>query len=150
MTSSTLVMAPEDVYNVVEIGLFYHVRPNKTLAQGKVHGLKIQKDRLTLALVVNTTCSDKSKHVIIYKFLHPTCFGRWFPTYYVWWLANQMAWMTSNVFKGWMMSLNVHFISQEGTFNYATHFFNHVGRGKSLGFSTLQLSNINISSFSSI
>jgi hypothetical protein len=125
LTSSALVMAPEDVYNVVEIGLLYHVRPNKTLAQGKVHGFMgpMQKDRLTLALVVNTTCSDKLKNVIIYKFLHPICSRRWFPTYYVWWLANQMAWMTSNVFKGLMMSLDVHFISQKGTFNYATHFF---------------------------
>ena len=98
--------------------------------------VQIQKDRLKLAFVVNTTCGDKLKHVFICKSLHPRCFGRWFPTYYVWWYANQMAWMTPNVFKGWMMSLNVRFISQKGTFYYATHF------SKSFGFSTLQLSNI--------
>ena len=142
-------MAPEDVYNMDETGLFYRAQPNKTLAQGKVCGRKIQKDHLTLALVVNMTYTDKLKPVIIYKSLRPRCFGRWLPTNYVWWFANQMAWMTSNVFESWMMSLNVHFKSQKWKVllimdNYATHSLKHVGRGESFGFSTLQLSNITI------
>ena len=58
--------------------------------------------------------------------------------------------MTSNVLKSWMMSLNVHFISQEQKVlcimdNYATHSLKHVGRGESFVYSTLQLSNIIIS-----
>ena len=39
--------------------------------QGKVRVYKIQKDCLTLALVVNTTCTNKLKPVIIYKSLCP-------------------------------------------------------------------------------
>ena len=86
-------MALEYVYNMDKIGLYYYAQPNKTLAQGKVRGCKILKDHLTLALVVNTTSTDKMKPMIIYKSLHPRCFGRWLPTQYVWWFANQTAWM---------------------------------------------------------
>jgi hypothetical protein len=84
-------MELEYVYNMDEIGLFYCAQPNKTLAQGKVHGCKMWKDCFTLALVVNTTSIDKMKPMIILKSLHPICSGRWLPTYYVWWFANQMA-----------------------------------------------------------
>lgn len=42
--------ASEDVYNMDEIGLFYQVQSNNTLAQGKVKKRKIKKDRVTLAL----------------------------------------------------------------------------------------------------
>ena len=59
-------------------GVLYRAQPNKTLVQVKVCGRKIWKDRLTLALVVNMTCTDKLKHVIIYKSLRPICFGRSF------------------------------------------------------------------------
>jgi hypothetical protein len=58
-------MAPVDVYDMDEIVLFYHAQPNKTLAQGKVRGFEIQKDLLTLAITVNTTCTDKLKLMII-------------------------------------------------------------------------------------
>ena len=50
-----------------------------------------------------------------------------------------MAWITSNVFEGWMMSLNVHFKSQKRKVilimdNYVSHSLEHVGRGESFGF----------------
>jgi hypothetical protein len=84
------------------------------------------------------TSTNKLKLVIIYKYLHPRCFERWLPTNYVWWFANQMAWMT-DVFESWMMSLNVHFKSQKRKVllilgNDATHYLEHVGRGESFGF----------------
>ena len=52
-------MLPKDVYNMDEIAIFYCTQPNKTPAQGKHCGCKIQKVRLTLALVVNTTGTYK-------------------------------------------------------------------------------------------
>ena len=45
-------MATENIYNMNETGLFCCVQPNKTLSARKVCGCKIQKDSLTLALVV--------------------------------------------------------------------------------------------------
>jgi hypothetical protein len=64
--------------------------------------------------------------------------------------ANQIVGMTSNVLASWMMSLNVDLNSQKHKVllimdNYATHSLKLVGRGESLGLSTLQLSNITIS-----
>ena len=111
--SSAWVMALDDVYNMDEIGSFYCAQPNKTLGQQKVRGCIIRKDRLTIALLINTISTKKLKLVIICKSLHPRCFGRCLPTNYVWWSANQMAWMTSNIFESWMMSLNLHFKLQK-------------------------------------
>ena len=112
--------------------LVHFIVPNhKTLVQGKVCGCEIQKDQLTLYLAINTTSTDKLRHVSIYKSLHPRCFGRWLPTNYVWWFGNQMAWMTSYVFESWMMSLNVHFKLWT---NSKIHSLEHVSRGESFGF----------------
>ena len=85
---------------------------NKTLVQGKVHGCKIQKDHLTLALAINMTSVDKLKLVIIYKSRRPRWFGRWLPTSYVWSFAKQIG-MDDIIFEIWMMSLKVHFTSQK-------------------------------------
>jgi hypothetical protein len=54
-----------------------------------------------------------------------------------------MAWMTLNVFKNWMMTLNEKFRSPNLKVllimdNFATHSFKDVGRGESFDFSTLQ------------
>jgi hypothetical protein len=67
--------------------------------QQKACGQKTQKDRHTISLVENMTSIDKLELVIIYKFLCPRCFGRWLPTNYPWWFANQMEWMTLDVFE---------------------------------------------------
>jgi hypothetical protein len=45
-------MAPKDVHHMDKTSLLYHAQPIKE-AQGKFCGRKIQKDRLTLILVVN-------------------------------------------------------------------------------------------------
>ena len=65
----------------------------------------------------------------------------------MWWFANQMALMTSNVFENWVMSLNVHFKYLKRKVllimnNYVTRSLTQVGKGESFGLSTLQLSNI--------
>jgi len=75
-----LVMTPEDVYNMDETSLFYCAQPSKE----KSMATKIQKHRLTLALVINTIGSDKLELMIIYKSLCPSCFGRWLPRDYIW------------------------------------------------------------------
>jgi hypothetical protein len=64
----------EDVYNMDEVGLYFRARPNKTLAQGKVKGQKLQRERVTLALVVNSTRTDKLKFIVIDMFKQPRCF----------------------------------------------------------------------------
>ena len=56
---------PKDVYNMNETKLYFRAHPNKTLAQRKVKGRKLQKDHVTLALVVNSTGVDKLKLLVI-------------------------------------------------------------------------------------
>ena len=49
------------------IGLFYYAQPNETLVASarKSSWVQIHKVHLTLAVVVNTTCTNKLKHVMI-------------------------------------------------------------------------------------
>ena len=68
---------PEDVYNMNKVGLYFRAHLNKTLAQRKAKGRKLQKERVTLALVVNSTGTNKLKLLVIYTFKQPRCFGRW-------------------------------------------------------------------------
>jgi hypothetical protein len=67
---------PKDVYNMDEIGLYFRAHPNRTLAQGKAKGWKLQKERVTLALVVNSTRTAKLKLLMMYTPKQPRCFGR--------------------------------------------------------------------------
>jgi hypothetical protein len=69
----------EDVYNTDETKLYFKVHPNKTLAQGKVKGQKLQKERVTL--VVISTGIDNLKLLIIYSSKQPQCFGRFMSTF---------------------------------------------------------------------
>ena len=47
-------------------------------------GQKLQKECVTLALVVNANGIDKLKLLVIYKPKQPQCFERWQPHKYVW------------------------------------------------------------------
>ena len=74
----------KDVYNMDETTFILScLTKQDTKTKEKFVGVRIKKDRLTLALVVNTIGSDKLKLVIDYTSLHPRCFGRWLPTDYV-------------------------------------------------------------------
>ena len=59
------------IYNMDEIGLYFRAHPNKTLAQGKVKGWKLQKEHVTLVLVVNSIGIDKLKLFVIYTSKQP-------------------------------------------------------------------------------
>ena len=43
-----------------------------------VRGAKKAKDRITVALTVNVTASERLKPVVIHKYTKPRCFGRTF------------------------------------------------------------------------
>jgi hypothetical protein len=55
----------EDVYNMDVTGLHSRAHPNKILAQRKVKGRKLQKERATFALAVNSTGTDKLKLLML-------------------------------------------------------------------------------------
>ena len=76
-----------------ETGLYFRAHPNKTLAQGKLKGRKLQKECATFALAVNSIGTDKLKLLMIYTSKQSQCFGRWQPHEYVQWHSNKTTWM---------------------------------------------------------
>jgi hypothetical protein len=60
---------PCDVYNADEMGLFFNMLPDKTLAyKGEsCHGGKHSKDTLTVLLCINSDGSDKQVPIVIGK-----------------------------------------------------------------------------------
>ncbi|XP_063215856.1 tigger transposable element-derived protein 6-like [Bacillus rossius redtenbacheri] len=99
--------SPRDIYNMDETGVFYNLLPDHTMAyRGEpCHGGKRSKERITVALCCNADGSDKMKPLVIGKFLKPRCFKGVtnFPCQYE---ANQNAWMTSKIFRDWLLRLD--------------------------------------------
>jgi hypothetical protein len=48
-----------------EMGMLYHTEPNKTLSMEVVQGAKINKECITLSLIINCIGMDKLKPIII-------------------------------------------------------------------------------------
>ena len=67
-----------DVYNMDETGLFYHLEPDVTLATGPVKGKKKNKEQITVTLCANTTRMDKQKPLLIARTARPRCFEKEF------------------------------------------------------------------------
>ena len=81
-------------------------KPPQTLAQGKVKSRKLQKEHVTLAIVVNSSGTDKLKLLVIYTSKQPQCFGKWQPHEYVRWHSNETTWMKGDIFVAWILQLN--------------------------------------------
>ena len=91
-----------------ETGLYFRAYHNKTLPEGKVKGRKLQKESVTLALVVNSTGTDKLKLLVIYTSKQPRCFGRWPPHEYIQWHSNKTTWMKGKYLKLEFCSSTIH------------------------------------------
>jgi len=88
---------PYNVYNADEMGLFFNVLPDRTLAckAESCHGRKHSKDRLTVLLCVNSDESDRQVPIVIGKSPKPRCFKnvKKLQTKYD---VNSKAWMTTD------------------------------------------------------
>jgi len=104
---------PRNVFNADETGLFFKCLPTHTLGfkNERCHGGKGSKERVTLLLAANMDGSEKLKPVMIGKSAKPRCFKgiKSFPMHY---RANIKAWMTSLLFKDWLLQLNREMASQ--------------------------------------
>ena len=107
MQEITSHYALSDIYNMDETGLFYRLKPGKTLADKPVSGTKNSKDRLTVGLCMNADGTDKLKPIIINKSKRPRSFGKIFnPQTICFYYHNNKAWMNMMVFKDWVIHLN--------------------------------------------
>lgn len=95
---------PKDIFNADETGLFSRLIPDKTLdfngADG--HGGNCIKDKLTVLVCANMTGTEKIPLVVIGKAKNPRCFKN-VKTQYD---ANKKAWITSELFSNWLLSLD--------------------------------------------
>ncbi|XP_008570816.1 PREDICTED: tigger transposable element-derived protein 4 [Galeopterus variegatus] len=104
----------KNVFNIKETGLLYRMLPTNTFAfKGETCSIgKLCKDRITLVVGTNMDGSEKLPLLIIGKNRNPHCFKgiKSLPVYYE---ANRMAWMTSDVFEQWMQKLDEKFQAQQ-------------------------------------
>lgn len=102
---------PHNVFNADETALFYKCLSDKTMTfkNGKCHGGKYSKDRVTILLATNMSETEKLKPLIIGKSKKPRCFAgcRSLPLHYA---ANKKAWMNIELFENcsspWLTKLD--------------------------------------------
>jgi hypothetical protein len=89
----------ERIYNFDETALFYSAAPRSTIipSNDKAQGQKLDKSRITTAIVVNADGSHRINPFFIGKSERPACFkGKSSGFRYYW---NDKAWMTSTIFN---------------------------------------------------
>ena len=96
-----------DIYNMDETALYYKLQPGHTIADRKVMGSKLSKERITIAFCVNADGSHKLKPIIINKAARPRSFGKLFnPNTISYYYSNNKAWMNMIIFKDWLFKFN--------------------------------------------
>ena len=97
-----------DLFNCDETALFFRAISNKSLAvKGEsCKGVVSTKERFTVLLCANAE-GGKEKPLVIWKSLKPRCFGRIDHSQLpVEWYASKSAWMTTEIFQGWLNRFN--------------------------------------------
>ncbi|CAK9828167.1 Tigger transposable element-derived protein 4 [Anthophora retusa] len=100
----------DDIYNVDETGLFYRATPDGSLCYDHVtlSDSKKAMDRVTILCCVNISGTNKKKLLVIGKSAMPRCFrGLSTNSLPVEYHANRNAWMTSDIFKQWLIRWDV-------------------------------------------
>ena len=99
--------APEDIFNCDETGLFWKVKPNRTISNGPVAGTKQSKDRVTVLLTCNATGSEKMHPLFIHKYENPRALRginkNTLPVNYYW---NSKSWMQVSIWNEYLKNLD--------------------------------------------
>ncbi|NXX12392.1 TIGD4 protein, partial [Podargus strigoides] len=105
---------PKNVFCIQETGLLYQMLPHNTFAfKGENCSIgKLSEERITVVVGTNVDGSEKLPLLVIGKNKSPHCFKdvKSLPVDYE---ANNMAWMTSEVFEQWMHKLDDRFQAQQ-------------------------------------
>jgi len=103
----------KDIFNADETGLFYQMLPNKSFhfKNKECIGVKNGKNRLTVMVAANMDGSQKLPLFIIGHAKNPRCFKnvKSLPVEYT---ANKRAWMTKEIFEGWLKQLDRSFVAE--------------------------------------
>ncbi|NXT18680.1 TIGD4 protein, partial [Syrrhaptes paradoxus] len=105
---------PKNVFCIQETGLLYQMLPHNTFAfKGETFSVaKLSKERITIVVGTNMDGSEKLPLLVIGENKSQHCFKdmKLLPVDYE---ANDMAWMTSEVFERWMHKLDDRFQAQQ-------------------------------------
>ena len=63
--------SPEDIFNCDETGLFWKMKPSRTISNEQVSGMKQSKDYVTVLLTCNATGTEKLAPLFIHKYENP-------------------------------------------------------------------------------
>jgi hypothetical protein len=92
--------APQDIFNMDKMALFYNAQPNTMLdIKGeRCHGGKAYKDRVTVLLCCNADGSEKLRPLVVGKFEKPRCM-KGVKHYLCDYKASKNAWVTGKIFR---------------------------------------------------
>lgn len=106
--------SPEDIFNCDETGLFWKMRPNRTISNGPVAGTKQSKDRVTVLLTCNATGSEKMRPLFIHKYENPRALRgiskNTLPVNYYW---NSKSWMQVSIWNEFLKKLDSRMRAQD-------------------------------------
>ena len=98
---------PENIFNCDETGLFWKMKPSRTISNGPVSGTKQSKDRVTVLLTCNSTGTEKLCPLFIHKYENPRPLKninkKTLPVDYYW---NQKSWMQVSIWNEYLKKLD--------------------------------------------
>jgi len=107
---------PENIFNCDETGLFWKMKPSRTISNGPVSGTKQSKDRVTVLLTCNSSGTEKLPPLFIHKYENPRALKninkKTLPVDYYW---NKKSWMQVSIWNEYLKKLNSRMRAQNRT-----------------------------------
>lgn len=98
---------PEDIFNCDETGLYWKMKPCRTISNGPVSGTKQSKERVTVLLTCNAVGNEKLPPLFIHKYENPRVLKnvdkKTLPVDYYW---NKKSWMQVSIWNDYIKKLN--------------------------------------------
>ena len=98
---------PKDIFNCDETGLFWKMKPSRTISNGPVAGTKQSKDRVTVLFTCNSTGTEKLRPLFIHKYENPRALKNInknsLPVNYYW---NKKSWMQVSIWNDYLKKLD--------------------------------------------
>ncbi|GBC42405.2 tigger transposable element-derived protein 4-like [Rhizophagus irregularis DAOM 181602=DAOM 197198] len=105
--------APEDIFNCDETGLFWKMRPSRTISNAPISGTKQSKDHVTVLLTCNATGSEKLCPLFIHKYENSRALKninkKTLPVDYHW---NPKSWMQVSIWNQYLKKLDARMRTQ--------------------------------------
>jgi DDE superfamily endonuclease len=100
---------PKDIFNCDETGLFWKMKPSRTISNGPVAGTKQSKDCVTILFTCNSTGTEKLRPLFIHKYENPRALKninkKSLPVNYYW---NKKSWMQVSIWNDYLKKLDSH------------------------------------------